>query len=239
MIPQTIHYCWYGGKPMQSMHLKCIDSWKEHLPDFTFKKWDEANSPLDASPFVRDAYRLKRWAFVADYVRIHALLSEGGIYFDTDMLVLKSFDSLLEHQAFAGFEDGQNVNFAVAGSVPDHSFLHECLTCYDKTPFDSAAPPIIPRIISTILRRHGMTDAARQKVAGIDLYPPEYFYPWPFVGHKDHPDFWSFIQPESFAVHLWNHSWKSPLPFKKRIYRFIISRLPEGLVRFANRLKAS
>ena len=239
MIPRTIHYCWYGGKPMAPMLQECLESWKRHLPDYQTVCWDETNSPLEACPFVREAFRLKKWAFVSDYVRIHALHECGGVYLDTDMLVLKPLDPLLSHRAFAGFQDQREVNMAIFGAEHHHPFVTACLRWYQSAAFDPQKPPIIPEVISMLFRNHGLTTNARQSVCDVDLYPSEYFYPWPFVGYKDNPEFRSYIKPESFAVHLWNHSWQAPLPLKTRVVRFVKPFVPAFAKRFLHRCRVS
>lgn len=234
MIPKTIHYCWFGGGRMQPLHRECLDSWQRLLPGYRLRRWDESNAPLDAAPFVRDAFRQRRWAFVADYVRIAVLLEHGGIYMDTDMLLLKSLDDFLHHRAFAGFEDERNVNFALVGAESGHPFLKRCRDRYDNMSFDARNPPLIPHVVSDLLRSSGMKNAAVQEICGLTLYPPEYFYPWPFEVRSEKPDFREFSQPESRAVHLWNHSWKPKDGVVRRLLRALV---PRRAVDFLHSLK--
>ena len=105
MIPKIIHYCWFGGNDKLESVMKCIESWKKYLPDYEIMEWNESNFNIKkANQYVREAYDNKKWAFVTDYVRLIALYENGGIYFDTDVEVFKSFDSLLSEKAFFGFE---------------------------------------------------------------------------------------------------------------------------------------
>lgn len=97
MIPKIIHYCWFGGKEMPALLQLCIASWKKYLPDYQIKRWDETNFDFNMAPLCKEAYAAKKWAFVADYCRIYALYTEGGIYMDTDILVLKNFDEFLKY----------------------------------------------------------------------------------------------------------------------------------------------
>ena len=105
MIPKIIHYCWFGGKPFPSAVQKCIDSWKKYLPDYEIREWNETNYDLDKCKFAKEAYDQKKWAFVTDFVRLDVVYQYGGIYFDTDVEVIKSFDDLLNNKAFLGFDD--------------------------------------------------------------------------------------------------------------------------------------
>ena len=104
MIPKKIHYCWFGRGEMPDLVRKCIASWKKYLPEYEIKEWNEDNFDLNSYPYVREAYHNKRFAFVTDVVRLHALYYEGGIYMDTDVEVLKPLDSLLNYKIVSGFE---------------------------------------------------------------------------------------------------------------------------------------
>ena len=103
-IPKIIHYCWFGGKPKPELAQKCIKSWKKFCPDYEIMEWNESNFDVTTAPlYVQQAYCLKRWAFVSDYVRLKALVEMGGVYMDTDVEVIKPLDPYLHHEAFAGF----------------------------------------------------------------------------------------------------------------------------------------
>ena len=99
-----IHYCWFGDKPLPKLAKKCINSWKKYLPDYEIIKWNEENVNIDECPFIKEAYRNKKWAFVADYARTKALKEMGGIYFDTDMEIKKDISDLLNNNTFLGLE---------------------------------------------------------------------------------------------------------------------------------------
>ena len=43
----------------------------------------------------KEAFSMKKYAFVSDYFRLYALYNYGGIYFDTDNQIFKSFDDLI------------------------------------------------------------------------------------------------------------------------------------------------
>ena len=104
MIPKIIHYCWFGRGPMPPMALKCIESWHRFMPDYEYKLWNEDNFDVNSVPYVKEAYEARKFAFVTDYVRLYALYTEGGIYMDTDVEVLKPYDDLLGLSGFTGYE---------------------------------------------------------------------------------------------------------------------------------------
>ena len=110
MIPKIIHYCWFGNAPKDKKVQRCIESWKKFLPDYEIKEWNNSNVDLDMMPFVRKAYECGKFAFASDVIRLWALYNYGGIYFDTDVEVVKSFDALLFSKGFIGFENDSFVN---------------------------------------------------------------------------------------------------------------------------------
>jgi hypothetical protein len=104
MIPKIIHYCWFGGKPLPESAKKCIASWRKFLPDYEIKEWNESNFDVNGIKYTREAYRLKKYAFVSDYARFWILYKYGGIYFDTDVEVIKNMDDIIAHGNFMGQE---------------------------------------------------------------------------------------------------------------------------------------
>ena len=106
MIPNILHYCWFGRGEMPELVQTCIASWHTHMPDWEYRLWSEDNFDIASAPqYVREAYAAKKYAFVSDYVRLWALEQEGGVYLDTDVEVLRSFEPLLNDTAFIGLEE--------------------------------------------------------------------------------------------------------------------------------------
>lgn len=110
MMPKIIHYCWFGGNPLPELAVKCIESWKKYCPDYEIKRWDESNFDLNCCDYVKEACQVKKWAFVSDYVRFKVLYDEGGLYFDTDVELIKPIDDILARGPFMGVEIGQPIN---------------------------------------------------------------------------------------------------------------------------------
>lgn len=217
MIPKTIHFCWFGGNAYSPLIESCLETWNAVLPDWTVKRWDETNSPLDNCQYVRDAFKHKKWAFVSDYVRLYALHNEGGVYLDTDMWLVKSLDVFLSHKCFFGLESEKYVNGAIIGAVPKHDFIAECLEYYHHHNFSPKKTTSIPKIITELLRKRGLSQMnVRQQLGDVDLYPLEYFYPLPY-SIKDRPaNFLDSQTPETHAIHLWDFSWQCETEFLKR-----------------------
>ena len=103
-IPKVIHYCWFGGNPLPKSAKKCIDSWKKYCPDYKIIRWDESNFDINCTPYCEKLYNEKRWAFLSDYARLKIIYENGGIYFDTDVELVKPLDDLLHNQCFMGID---------------------------------------------------------------------------------------------------------------------------------------
>ena len=111
MIPKIIHYCWFGGKPLPPLALSCINSWKKFFPDYEIKEWNEKNFDVNQIKYTKEAYKQKKYAYVSDYARFKILKEYGGIYFDTDVEIIRSFKDIIDNGNFFGFEvdpDGKN-----------------------------------------------------------------------------------------------------------------------------------
>jgi mannosyltransferase OCH1-like enzyme len=104
MIPKKIHYCWLSGEEFPAAIKKTIDTWKEIMPDYELVLWDGKRFDVNSVACVKDACDSKRWAFAADYIRLHAVYTEGGIYLDSDVIVRKRFDGFLMHGFFSGID---------------------------------------------------------------------------------------------------------------------------------------
>lgn len=136
MIPKKIHYVWVGGKEKPKDIKRCMKTWRKYLPDYEFKEWNEANFDIEAHPFCRDAYKAKKWAFVSDYIRAYAIYNEGGIYLDTDNLVIRNLDDLRKNRAFVGYEHPEAPFTACFGAEKHHPFLKDMLDFYDSFKFE-------------------------------------------------------------------------------------------------------
>lgn len=209
MIPKKIHFCWYGGGEYTETIKKCIRSWEKYLPDYEIIRWDEKNTPFDKMPFLRILYKQKRWAFISDYMRLYALYKQGGVYFDTDIEVIKSFDFLLEEKAFIAFqtnfgESKYPFNTAVIGGEKGSSFIECCLKETEKLQrmnyHAMAAPTISTKIL---LKKYGVKNYACQKLSDVTVLTREYFYPFAWF-EKFTP---ACIQPTTIAIHWWEDSW--------------------------------
>ena len=183
MIPKTIHYCWFGRGKMPDLALRCIASWKKYLPDYQIKEWNEDNFDLSLYPYAQEAYECRKFAFVTDVVRLYALYTEGGIYMDTDVEVLKPLDQFLSHPAFSGFENETSVPTGIMAAEKGSLWAKDNLDLYEGKHFLKDGEMDLTTNVDTITRymveKHGLRrDNTLQDFPGwITLYPKEYFCP--------------------------------------------------------------
>ena len=140
-VPKIIHLCWLSGDPYPDTIKKCIESWKNFMPDYNILLWDKSRfeNEID-NKFAVEAFAKRKWAFVADYVRLFALYKYGGVYLDSDVKVYKTFDSFLEDDFFSGIEYFKPTGYiaieaAIMGAKPFHPFVKQCLDLYDSISF--------------------------------------------------------------------------------------------------------
>ena len=192
MIPQVIHYCWFGGKELSEKEIKCINSWKKFCPCYEIKRWDETNFDLNSNTYCREAYERKMWAFVSDYARFKILYDYGGLYFDTDVELIKPIDDIIEIGAFFGLEKTNNssisdraINPGLGMGVERHNIIYkEILDYFDNTSFIDKSgknnTKTIVKTVTEIFLKHGFAVSSNekiQKIEGISIYPDDFFAP--------------------------------------------------------------
>ncbi len=203
-IPKIIHYCWFGGNEIPKMEAECIASWKKNLKGYTFKLWNEQNFDIKSSKWTLAAYEDRKYAFVADYIRLVVLYEYGGIYLDTDIKLIKSFDRLLDQEAFMGFEDGVCVSCGVIAVKPHNKFIKEVLDVYNSDSFHyEEHKEANVKIVTELLCRYGLKqNNEEQYICGIHIYPKTYFNPMDYYGN------WERTK-DTYCVHLYSGSWLS------------------------------
>ena len=191
MIPKRIHYCWFGGNPLPPMAIKCIASWRRYFPDYEIVEWNESNYDIFQNTYIREAYNAKKYAFVSDYARFDVLYRFGGLYFDTDVEVVSSFEDILLNGAFMGCEiDGDNsdctsilVNPGVGlGIEAGHSLYKKIIDYYSSQTFlypdgKINTTTVVTRVTELLLECGLQNKSDIQVVDGIYVYPKEYFNP--------------------------------------------------------------
>ena len=244
MIPKVIHYCWFGRNPLPESAIKCINSWKKFFPDYEIKEWNEDNFDVNIIPYTKEAYEVKKYAFVSDYARFWILYHHGGLYFDTDVEVIKPMDDIIELGPFMGVEVG-----ATSGGEPPRvapglglgvnpglGLYKEILDYYQGLLFlDKNGEPNQVTVVThttNVLIKHGLKNSNEiQEVAGVWIYPRDYFNPLnDNTGKLD-------ITKNTRSIHWYSKTWlerKNPIRtwLVRRIHRYF----GDGSLQWLNRL---
>ncbi|MBR1799407.1 MAG: hypothetical protein IJ761_06060 [Bacteroidales bacterium] len=218
MIPQTLHYCWFGHKPLPPLAQQCIATWQEHMPTWRLQRWDEGNFDPQRVPYTAEAYAAEKYAFVSDYVRLWVLSNYGGVYLDVDFCVLQSFAPLMHHHAFAGFEGSKHLPLraAVIGSEAHGQWIDEMLHLYDDLHF--ALPDgrfdLTTNVqrLSAHMSQHGfIQNGKEQDYKDLHIYPVEYFSPHLTTGEY-RPTEHTFAEHTNLGSwHSNNNGWKETI----------------------------
>lgn len=208
MIPKRIHYCWFGRGEKPKLAKKCIDSWKRHCPDYEIIEWNEDNFDLDYNGYTRYCYDQEKWAFLSDYVRLVVVAEHGGVYFDTDVELLKRPDELLQSEAFYGFENDTNIATGLGfGAEANHATILAMKAKYDeiKPDEDGVYPMIVcPALNTQALLPFGLVlDGSRQHIAGAEILSSDWLNPY------DDPTGRLNKTANTVSVHWYSKSWMS------------------------------
>ncbi|MBQ0164143.1 MAG: glycosyl transferase [Bacteroidales bacterium] len=207
MIPKTIHYCWFGRGPKNELAIKCIKSWKKFLPDYEIKEWNEDNFDVNLYPYAKEALENRKFAFVTDVVRLYALYTEGGVYMDTDVEVLKTYNPFLHLTMFSGFETDGNVPTGMMAAEKGSIWTKELLDQYDTRHFVLDDGSFDMTTNTTVITNYMLTKGLILNNKYQDfpdlctMYPAEYFCP------KDHTTGKIHITDKTVCIHHFAGSW--------------------------------
>jgi mannosyltransferase OCH1-like enzyme len=217
-IPRVIHYCWFGPNPIPKFVKKCIKSWKKFLPDYKIILWNEQNFDVNQHVYTREAFEKKKYAFITDYVRIYVLFTYGGIYFDSDVEILKNLDVFLVHSAFSSFEHPESIPTGLMAAEKGNAWIKAILDYYEGKKFinNNGSLEIVSntKIITDIsVRNFGLIKNNKYQILPGDthIYPKEYFCPWDWDKNKPIPT------SNTYAIHHFSGSWVSK-SLKLKVY---------------------
>jgi len=233
MIPKIIHYVWLGPEPVDELGQKCLASWRQHLPDWDLRIWDESNSGIN-HPFVKQMMHRRLYAFASDYIRLVALLRYGGLYMDTDVELLRNPVPLFKSDRLnLGLLSIQNrlakcsVATNLIASKPENSVLGNIQRRYDhlnraimnNTLFTKE---IIPLFHNREIPPDGNFEFIEE--SGVRLYHSDYFNP---IRQEDKGMTIPFARSRSVALHYGMGSWhgrQDPENIFKRILDMRVDR---------------
>lgn len=220
-IPKKIHYSWFGGREKSKFIQKCIETWKKYLPDYEIIEWNESNFDLEDHPFAKEAYAAGKFAFVSDYVRVYTMYHYGGIYFDTDIEVLRDFSDKLENAKFViAFELPHSLMTGFFAAQKGNPVVKEILDYYDGLSFynEDGSMKLTPNpiIFAQKTAKFGLEFNGKYQELGdgMRIYPNEVF------GGYNVYDMIYTITENTVLVHHYTASWRTvreeiPVKFKK------------------------
>ena len=136
LIPKKLHYCWFGGSPLPERDQKCLESWRRVCPDWEIIRWDESNYDVSKNAYMRQAYQVEKWGFVPDFARLDIVASEGGVYLDTDVELLKAPDELLDYAGYMGWSQDGYINPGQGfGAEAGNRFVMALVHMYESLSF--------------------------------------------------------------------------------------------------------
>lgn len=217
MIPKKIHYCWFGGKPIPKEYEKYIESWHRFMPEYEIIRWDESNYDVNCIPFSKEAYDVGKYAYVSDYARLKIMYEHGGVYFDTDVEVIRPMDDILENGGFMAFEKHKNnpgyIDFVAVGlgfaCEKGNPIIKEIMDFYESHHYiypDGRREQIpIVYITTEVLRRHGLKASNKplEIEGGFTIYPWDYFCPMEYQSNKID------ITENTRTIHHYSATWMS------------------------------
>lgn len=214
MIPKKIHYCWLSKNAMPDKFLHCTESWRKYLPDYEFIEWNLERFPLQKSIWVRQAFEQKKYAFATDYIRLYALVTEGGIYLDCDVELVKPFDDLLYLPYFVCKENSpQGIEAAIMGAEKGTPWIMKCLSYYDNRNFigdnGTEQTAVLPSILTKVIDRfytlqfiHEVSEFVNSQEY-VCVLPPDYFSPKNYITKK------ISITQNTYCIHHFAGTWQS------------------------------
>lgn len=232
MIPKKIHYCWLSGDPLPEKIQQCMQTWQVTMPEYELVLWDTNKFDVTSISFVHEAYQQRKWAFAADYIRLYALYTEGGIYLDTDVIVKQKFDELLDCGFFTSVEQNVDSYFdeetlaiakvaglelskdrditiqaAVLGAVAGHPYIEACMEWYEDKHFINEDDIYFDKIVAPDIYAYVL------KQFGFEYQDKRQSLPNDTIIHPSHtfPNgslVGDKLHPETYAVHCFFGEWR-------------------------------
>lgn len=221
-IPKVIHYCWFGNGKMDKTAKKCIKSWKKYCPDYEIVCWNEENFDFSQNKYAREAYEAGKWAFVSDVARLSIIHENGGIYFDTDVELIKPIDDLLQNSGFFGFDEKGIVATGLGfGAEKGNRIVAEFLKDYEDISFvlpdGSFDQTPCPDRNTEALKRLGMDVENKNQTFMDTLFlPSEYLCPMDYYTGK------KTITKNTYSIHHYAASWTSATTKRTTFIKHII-----------------
>ncbi len=215
MIPKIIHYCWLSNDPLPLDAQQYIEKWKEILPDYDLMPWNFDRFDKHSSLWVQQAFDAKKYAFAADYIRLYALYHYGGIYLDTDVEVIKSFDPFLNLKTMVCYEiSGDRCEMATIGVEKNSIWIKECLGYYENKPFIRKdgiyETKVLPLVVRDVLTEKGFTLSSASSIDEAEAHEEKKMIPvfsYDYFSPKSYSSGVVSITSNTYSIHQFSGSW--------------------------------
>lgn len=220
MIPRVIHYCWFGRGELPRSARRCIASWRKYCPDYEIRRWDEDNFDVNMLPYTAQAYAAGKYAYVSDYARFWVLNKFGGLYFDTDVELIRPIDDIVACGPFMGFETGHMVAAGLGlGLEAGMPIVQQILDRYAPVQFImpdgtyNNRDTVVP-IVTEIMLANGMQpQGTKQIIEGVSVYPAEFFNPYDSITGRLRKT------ANTRSIHWYTASWSGRSNFRLKAAR--------------------
>ena len=143
------------------------------------------------------------------YARFWILYNYGGLYFDTDVEVIKDMSDIIANGAFMGCEVADKC-------APGLGLYKEILENYQQSHFlnsdGSNNYETVADRTTNILKKYGFKEFNTiQKIADVMVYPPEYFCRMDYTTGKLN------ITESSRSIHWYDASWLDDRMKKRKV----------------------
>lgn len=203
-IPKIIHYVWVGEKEKDDLFYACLESWQKHLSDYEIMEWNEKTFDVSSNYQVQQALEQKNYAYASDIIRVWALKEYGGVYFDTDLLIVKNIDTLLDNDLFLGYESKYWFGSAVIGSIKNHPVLELIYKRYDhqeKIKFNTNALTVHAYTSALKYLYDFKPNGKTKSFNNIMVLSSDYFYPINYMSLKKE------LTDNTLGIHYYKGSW--------------------------------
>ncbi|XP_062914266.1 lactosylceramide 4-alpha-galactosyltransferase-like [Mobula hypostoma] len=145
---------------------------------------------------------------ISDAARLAVIWKYGGIYLDTDIIVLKN---LLNLTNSIGREQKYLVNTAFLAFNQHHDYIGRCLKDfvehYNGWIWGHQGPQLVTRMLKKWCQKNSVTKI--QQCKGVKMLNPEAFYPIRWQDWKKYFEVVSHSEAQellknSYGVHIWN-----------------------------------
>ena len=221
-VPKVIYYCWFGRGKLPKLAKKCITSWEKYCTGYKIVCINEDNFDINDNRYAKEAYKAGKWAFVSDWARLKVLYDEGGIYFDTDVELIKPIDDLINESGYMGFDENGVVSTGLGFACEKgNELVGRLLKDYDDIGFvkEDGTYDITPCPVrnTNTLKELGMDlENKKQVFMGIRFLSREYLCPVDYYSGKKK------ITKNTYSIHHYCASWISKRAKRTTIIKRII-----------------